>query len=73
MMMNIGFEHVFVLQNSAVRSVSEVISTFVYRAGILNTQYSYTTAVGLFQSLVSMILILSTNKIVKLLGEEGLW
>ena len=72
-MMNIGFEHVFVLQNSAVRSVSEVISTFVYRAGILNTQYSYTTAVGLFQSLVSMILILSTNKIVKLLGEEGLW
>ena len=72
-MMNVGFEHVFVLQNSAVRSVSEVISTFVYRAGILSTQYSYTTAVGLFQSLVSMILIVSTNRIIKALGEEGLW
>jgi len=72
-MMNVGFEHVFVLQNSAVRSVSEVISTFVYRAGILNTQYSYTTAVGLFQSLVSMILVVATNRITRALGEEGLW
>jgi putative aldouronate transport system permease protein len=72
-MMDVGFEHIFVLQNSAVRNVADVISTYVYRVGIQGIQYSYTAALGLFQSLISMVLILSSNKIIKTLGENGLW
>lgn len=72
-MMNIGFEKVYMLQNNAVRRVSEVISTYVYRLGIEGAQFSYTTAIGLFQSLISLILVFITNKIIKSMGESGLW
>lgn len=72
-MMDIGFEQIFILQNSAVFQVSDVISTYVYRVGLLHVQYSYTTALGLFQSIIGFILIVSVNRIVKLLGEKGLW
>lgn len=72
-MMNIGFEKVYMLQNNAVRRVSEVISTYVYRLGIEGAQFSYTTAIGLFQSLISLILVFTTNKIIRSMGETGLW
>ena len=72
-MMDVGFEQIYALMNNAVLDVSDVISTYVYRVGIQNIQYSYTTALGLFQSVIALILILSTNKIVKSLGESGLW
>lgn len=72
-MMNVGFDQVYVLQNSAVRSVADVISTYVYRVGIEGARYSYTTAIGLFQSVVSFVLVFSANRITKMLGEDGLW
>lgn len=72
-MMDIGFEQVYVMMNAAVRDVSEVISTYVYRLGIEGAQYSYTTAIGLFQSVISCILVFSTNKISQKLSGEGLW
>ncbi|WP_240415444.1 ABC transporter permease [Paenibacillus periandrae] len=72
-MMDIGFEQIFILQNSAVSEVADVISTYVYRMGLQNVQYSYTTALGLFQSMIGLILIVSMNRLVKLLGEKGLW
>lgn len=72
-MMNSGFEQVYALQNSSVRSVSEVISTYVYRLGIQGGQYGYTAALGLFQSVIGMILIIAANKTTKALGENGLW
>ena len=72
-MMDIGFEHIFNLQNSAVYNVADVISTYVYRTGIRGTQYSFTTAIGLFQSAISLILIITTNKITRMLGENSLW
>ena len=72
-MMNVGFDQVYVLQNSAVRSVADVISTYVYRVGIEGARYSYTTAIGLFQSVVSFVLVFSANRITKVLGEDGLW
>lgn len=71
--MEVGFEHIFVLQNGFVLSVADVISTFVYRIGILNLQYSYTTAIGLFQSVIAFILIVTVNKLIKKMGENGLW
>lgn len=72
-MMDVGFEQIFVLQNDMVLGISDVISTYVYRVGLLSAQYSYTTALGLFQSLVALVLVVLVNKIVKSLGEKGLW
>lgn len=72
-MMDVGFEHVYALSNPTVISVSEVISTYVYKHGIVNLQYSYTTALGLFQSVLALILMVSVNRIIKALGERGLW
>ncbi|THF83538.1 sugar ABC transporter permease [Cohnella fermenti] len=72
-MMDVGFEHVYNLQNAAVFSVSDVISTYVYRIGLQNAQYSLATAVGLFQGVIGLILVLIVNKTVKKLGEGGLW
>jgi putative aldouronate transport system permease protein len=72
-MMDIGFEHIYNLQNPAVYDVADVISTYVYRVGIMGAQYSYTTAIGLFQSAISLVLVISTNKITRMMGENSLW
>lgn len=72
-MMDVGFEQVYVMMNPAVRDVAEVISTYVYRVGIEGTQYSYTTAIGLFQSAVSCVLVCMTNLIARKVNGEGLW
>ncbi|MCK9479020.1 MAG: ABC transporter permease subunit [Firmicutes bacterium] len=71
--MDVGFEQIYILQNPVVRDVSDVISTYVYRNGIQEGQFSITTAIGFFQAITNLILIVSTNKIVHLLGEDGLW
>lgn len=71
--LEVGFEQVFILLNPLVYSVGDVIETYVYRAGIMGGQFSYTTAVGLFKSIISLILVVSANKIAKKLGYEGLW
>ncbi|THF74328.1 sugar ABC transporter permease [Cohnella fermenti] len=70
---DVGFEQVYNLQNEAVFGVSDVISTYVYRMGLQAAQYSYSTAVGLFQGVIALILMLTVNKITKAMGEGGLW
>ncbi len=72
-MMDVGLEQILVLQNSSVLDVADVISSYVYRVGLQNMNYSYTTAIGLFQSIVGLILIVSVNRIIKKSGERGLW
>jgi putative aldouronate transport system permease protein len=72
-MLDVGFEQIYALQNSTVASVSEVISTYVYKRGIVGLQYSYTTALGLFQSVVSLILVVTVNRLIRAMGERGLW
>ncbi|MCS7463983.1 ABC transporter permease subunit [Paenibacillus doosanensis] len=72
-MMDVGFEQVFILQNKAVYEVSNVISTYVYHVGLEGAQYSYTTALGLFQSVIGLILVVGVNKLIKAMGENGLW
>ena len=72
-MMNVGFEKVFLLQNQLNMNTSDVISTYVYRVGIQGGQYGLATAVGLFNSLINMILILIVNKISSSLSENSLW
>ncbi len=70
---DLGFEQVWVLQNPAVRSVAEVIPTYVYRIGLQAMQYSYTAALGLFQSLIGLALVLTANWTIRAMGEEGLF
>ena len=68
-----GYEHLILMSNALNRSVSQTLDVFVYQNGIVNGQLSYTTAVGLMKSLVSVTLVVSSNKIAHLLGEEGLY
>ena len=72
-MMNISFDRPYVLGNPMVQNYCDVLSTFVYRAGITNSQFARATAVGLFQSVVGLILISGANIIARRLGEEGIW
>ncbi len=68
-----GFDRPFAMQNNLVLDVGEVLSTFVYKTGIKNLKFSLTTAVGLFQSVVNLIFLLSANWISRKLGERGIW
>lgn len=70
--MEVGFDQVYTMQNAVVSGVSEVISTYVYKIGLERGQFSLTTAMGLFESLVSVTLVLITNAIAKRF-DKGLW
>lgn len=70
--MEVGFDQVYVLQNSVVSNISEVISTWSYKAGINGGQFSLATAMGLFESLVGLILVLTANSIARRF-DHGLW
>ena len=72
-MMNISFDRPFILGNPQVRDYGDVLSTFVYRTGITNAKFDRATAIGLFQSVVGLILISGANFITKKMGEDGIW
>ena len=72
-MMNISFDRPFIMGNPMVQKYCDVLSTFVYRAGITNSQFARATAIGLFQSVVGLILISCANFVTKRLGEDGIW
>ncbi|MDF2936006.1 MAG: protein lplB [Paenibacillaceae bacterium] len=67
-----GFEQIFLMLNSINRGVGEVFDTYVYSVGISQGQYSYSTAVGLFKSLVGLVLVFGSNALAKRFGEEGI-
>lgn len=71
--MNVGFEKVILLYNSATYETADVISSFVYRKGLLDASYSYSSAVGLFNSLVNTVLLVSANAISRSLNETSLF
>lgn len=71
--MNVGFQKAFLLQNPLNLEMSEIISTYVYKVGLINAQFSYSTAIGLFNTLINIILILMVNNISKRLNETSLW
>lgn len=71
--MSIGFDKVYLMQNDLNINRSEVISTFVYKVGLTNGDFSFSTAAGLFQSLVSFILLVIVNKVCKVVTETSLW
>ena len=71
--LNIGFEKVYAMQTDLNLSVSEVISTYTYKVGLENLEYDYATAIGLFNSVVSFILLIVVNGISKRATETSLW
>jgi putative aldouronate transport system permease protein len=71
--LDVGFEQIFVLYNPLVYDVADVIETYVYRSGIQQANFSFTTAVGLFKAGVGLILVILANKGAKKLGQEGIW
>jgi putative aldouronate transport system permease protein len=71
--MDVGFEQVFLMNNGAVAKYADVFETYVYRNGIQSGQFSYSTAVGLFKSLVGLVLVILANKLAKRMGEEGVY
>jgi len=73
-LLSVGFEKVLLLQNDTILRHSEVISTYVYRTGLTGQQYSFSAAVGLFNSLVNAIMLITVNSITrKLSRENSLW
>lgn len=71
--MNVGFEKVILMQNPINKSTSEIISTFIYTNGIQQGQFSYSAAVGLFNSFINCVLLLIANRTSKKLTGSGLW
>ncbi|WP_274651834.1 ABC transporter permease [Paenibacillus humicola] len=71
--MDVGFEQVFLMMNGAVSDVADVFETYVYRLGIQQGQFSFSTAVGLFKSVVGLILVIGANRLAKRYGEEGIY
>ena len=71
--MDVGFEKAFLMQNDLNMGASEVISTYVYKVGMVNAQYSYSTAVNLFNSAINLVMLLGVNRISKAVSETSLW
>ncbi|WP_409347078.1 ABC transporter permease [Paenibacillus sp. MBLB4367] len=69
----IGYEKVLLLYNPMTYEVADVFSTYVYRKGMLETNYSYAAAVGLFEAVIALVMLLISNTISKKAGGKGLW
>ena len=71
--MNVGFEKVFLMQNPLNMSGADVISTYVYRVGMISAEYSFSTAIGLFNSIINLLLMIFVNYISRRVSETSLW
>jgi len=71
--LNVGFEKVYLMQNALNTSVSEVISTYTYKVGLLMGEYSYSTAIGLFNTVINFIILVLVNRLSKKLSDASLW
>lgn len=71
--LNLGFEKALLIQKPSTYATSDIIQTFVYRMGLLNKNYSYGTAVGLFQAVIGLVLLYIANKVVNKRWNTGLW
>jgi putative aldouronate transport system permease protein len=72
-LLEVGYESIILLYNPSIYSTADVISTYVYRRGILNGDYSFASAVGFFQSVIGLVLIITANKIAKKYTDTSLW
>lgn len=72
-LMSQGAEKVILLYNEGTYETADIISSFVYRRGIVESNYSYSAAVGLFNSVINLILLTATNSLSKKISGDGLW
>ncbi len=72
-LLNVGYEKIILLYNESTYNVADVISTYVYRKGLVDYQWSYSTAIGVFNSVCSIILLFSSNKLCSKATGESLW
>ena len=71
--MNVGYEKVFLMQNDLNMSASEIISTYTYKIGLQGAQYSYSTAIGLFNNVVNFVMLVVVNRVARSLSGSSLW
>lgn len=71
--LSVGFEKVFLLQNDLNKDASQVISTYVYQIGLVSGQFSYSSAIGLFNTLVNVVCLLIVNEIAKRVSDVSIW
>ncbi len=72
-MMSVGYEKIILLYNSLTMETADVISSFVYRKGLLNADYSYSSAVGLFNSVINFALVAAANRLSRMVKQTSLW
>ena len=72
-LMNVGFEKIYLMQNDLNITSSEIISTYVYKLGIERADFSYSTAISLFNSVINLFLLVTVNQIARRVGETSLW
>jgi putative aldouronate transport system permease protein len=72
-LLEVSFEQIFVLYNPMVYEVGDVLSTYIYRIGLQGMKFSMTTAIGLFQSVIGLVLVLLTNKLARKYSDVSLW
>lgn len=71
--LDLGFEQIFLMLNALNREVGEVFDTYIYTVGITQGSFSYSTAVGLFKSIIGLVLVVGSNTLARKFGEEGLY
>ena len=71
--MSLGFEKAYLMQNDLNMNVSEILSTYVYKKGLLDIDYSYSAAVGLFNNVINLILLVTVNQFAKKITKSSLW
>ena len=72
-MFSVGFEKIMLLYSPLTYDTADVISTYVYRKGILDANYSYTSAIGLFNSVINFVMLIAVNKLSRTVSETSLW
>ena len=72
-LLSVGYEKTLLLYNPATYETADIISTYVYRVGILEQNWSYSTAIGLFNSAINLVLLICANRISRKLSETSLW
>jgi putative aldouronate transport system permease protein len=71
--LSLSFQKILLLYNPLTYPVADVIQTYVYRMGLLQNNYSYATAIGLFESVIGLLLVISANKIARRVSDNSLW
>ena len=72
-LMSVGFEKVFAMQNDMNRTTSQVLSTYVYTQGLVDNNYSFATAVDLFNSVINLVAVMTVNYISRRVADVSLW